>query len=189
LARGQRPHSYQPRATPWERANGFSLQANGLPHISISEICVTHMPQSLSQVIVHIVFSTKAMNRAVGAQYASFRTNSWGFAPGWYELTPLASYGAFNGKCPNSRRRLAVGDAADRAVCVTRAGRAPDPVAQAAQPAVSQVANLRIASKIESLGSPRHFAVYKSAIRYAKRICRFNFGVAVNPIRVPKREG
>src|SRR5919197_5698372 len=44
-------------------------------------------------------------------------------------------------------RRLAVGDTADRAVCVTKTGVAPDTVAQAAEPAVSQVANLRQVSE------------------------------------------
>ena len=57
------------------------------------------------------------MNRAVGAQlqYASSPACSWGVAPGWYELTPLASPGAFNSKCPNSSRLLnAGGDAVAR---------------------------------------------------------------------------
>jgi len=34
--------------------------------------------------------------------HASSRTCSWGVAPGWYDLTPLASPGAFNSKCPIS---------------------------------------------------------------------------------------
>src|SRR6266700_4957923 len=45
------------------------------------------------------------MSRAVGARLYSSPTCSWGVAPGWYELTPLASPGAFNGKCPNSSRQ------------------------------------------------------------------------------------
>src|SRR5213592_2272971 len=43
------------------------------------------------------------MNRAVGARLGFFADLSWGGAPGWYELTPLASPGAFNGKCPGRR--------------------------------------------------------------------------------------
>jgi hypothetical protein len=55
------------------------LQANGLPHLRI--------------------LSTKAeMNRAVGAHPGFLLHFSWGVAPGWYELTPLAS----PEKCPNS---------------------------------------------------------------------------------------
>src|ERR1051326_6759694 len=53
LTSGQRPASYQPRATPWVHHHKFLLQAEGLRHI------VRRMPQSLSQVILHIVFSTK----------------------------------------------------------------------------------------------------------------------------------
>ena len=40
---------------------------------------------------------------------AASRTCSWGFAPGWYELTPLASPGGFNGKCSNPRPHLCGG--------------------------------------------------------------------------------
>src|SRR5882724_4109585 len=47
------------------------------------------------------------MNRAVGARLY-FLAPVPGASPGrrprlWYELTPLASPGAFNGKCPNPR--------------------------------------------------------------------------------------
>src|SRR2546427_308454 len=35
----------------------------------------------------------------------------WGVAPGWYELTPLASPGAFKGKGPNSRAGQSPGKA------------------------------------------------------------------------------
>src|SRR5437667_5108220 len=51
----------------------------------------------------------RPMNRAVGAPLCFFSYlflgRCPGVAPGWYELTPLASPGAFNSKCPNSRRQ------------------------------------------------------------------------------------
>ena len=37
---------------------------------------------------------------ALGYTFAG--TSSWGSAPGWYELPPLASPGTFDDKCPNS---------------------------------------------------------------------------------------
>jgi len=43
------------------------------------------------------------MSRAYGAQLCYlFLGRRPGVAPGWYEMTPLASAGAFNGKCQNS---------------------------------------------------------------------------------------
>jgi hypothetical protein len=65
LLSGQRPESYQPRATPWiHHAMGLLLQANGLLH-KVSWVRralldqTIFMPQSLSHVILHFVFSTK----------------------------------------------------------------------------------------------------------------------------------
>jgi len=47
------------------------------------------------------------MNRAVGARLSFvshlFLGRCPGGAPGWYQLTPLASPGAFKGKCPERR--------------------------------------------------------------------------------------
>src|SRR5262249_42181467 len=47
------------------------------------------------------------------------------------------------GRTKGTPRRLAVGETADKAVCATNSAVAPGGVAQAAEPAVSQVANLR----------------------------------------------
>ena len=63
LLPGQRPASYQPRATPWVHRSVLLLQANGLRHkvgpFDSALFISSYMPQSLSQVMLHIVFSTK----------------------------------------------------------------------------------------------------------------------------------
>jgi hypothetical protein len=64
LITGQRPASYQPRATPWVHRPVLLLQANGLVHkvgpvASDNSHAQSYMPQSLSQVMLHIVFGTK----------------------------------------------------------------------------------------------------------------------------------
>jgi putative transposase len=80
---GRPPVSYQPRATPWDHGPHNHLSAESAIHGSLTSpinffycrltaylikiVCpgyfkrkpIDHMPQSLSQVILHIVFSTK----------------------------------------------------------------------------------------------------------------------------------
>jgi hypothetical protein len=67
MARGQRPHSYQPRATPWEKASDFSLRANGLSHI--------HVPvqnPSQADLIERIKTSSSAWNKKHGVAHRRF---------------------------------------------------------------------------------------------------------------------
>jgi hypothetical protein len=63
----------------------FELQAKGLPHMRFCALLSTRAP----------------MNRAVGAHSGFLLHFSWGVAPGWYELPPLAS----PEKYPNSAPR------------------------------------------------------------------------------------
>jgi len=83
------------------KSNGFSWKANGLSH-SMNVTCGINQ-RSRGTLVAR---GGGPMNRARWRwSYDSSRTCSWGVSPGWYELTPLASPGAFNGRCPNSSRQ------------------------------------------------------------------------------------